>query len=787
MDIKKFLSVFLALIFLFSSVISIAYEHGSAENVSEVAIGTVSEYDDASQFNIDVSKLPDAIDHSPAGYRQNVLLIGSSGIGIWDLSNVSEIVISYGSDPVLPIENDNVYITDAAGNILGYAQLSQPGLFWVQGQRVVSIDINTDYIGEVFITKDGEDFIAIDKIWMVLNGGTCGENIRWTLDSEGILTISGTGNMTNYSSLSSVPWYLSSNVKKVIIKNGVTSIGDYAFEYCSSLMSVAIPDSVTSIGERAFYDCFNLKDVYYGGSEAQWNCITVDSNNSNLLRAHMIFAHGGVGEIIRSGKCGDDLTWTLDDYGTFRISGSGSMTNYDSPLYATWDICRSAIEKIIIGDSVTSIGVNAFYNCSNLELLKLGDGLKVIANSAFNACSALESVVIPDSVKSIGSHAFSECTSLKYVKLGSGLKTIGNYVFYECTSLETVSVPESVTYMGSDVFRSCTALKSVTLGNGIKNVADRVFGSCDSLTDIYYTGTEEEWENITIGADNDALWLAEIHFCAHTYGEWTKNDVLSDEDNAIYERKCADCGFSESYSTCNHKTEWVTEDPTTTEKGNKSEVCVKCGEIFAGEELDIIPEKLVIESLPEKLSYSFGETLDLTGLALTYSYADGRENVSLSESDYTVYGFDAYVFGVQTLLIEAGNYKARFDITVDLTVLPDTFTDKIDAGATVESLAELYPDATVYALTDDGKKTAGGDELLKTGMILQIVNSDGTVNGVTVIVNGDITGDGVVNGKDLIRLKKQITQSNAVEHIEYADINSDGVVNENDLTAIMIF
>jgi len=145
--------------------------------------------------------------------------------------------------------------------------------------------------------------------------GTCGANLTWTLDDDGTLTISGTGAMTNYS-YSSVPWYSSENkIKKVIIgnnvttignyaffdcysltssvtiPNSVTSIGNYAFYSCDSLTSVTIPNSVTTIGNFAFYDCYNLSDVYYSGSKTDWAKISIGSFNTPLTNATIHYNH----------------------------------------------------------------------------------------------------------------------------------------------------------------------------------------------------------------------------------------------------------------------------------------------------------------------------------------------------------------------------------------------------------------------------------------------------------------------------------------------------------------
>ena len=126
----------------------------------------------------------------------------------------------------------------------------------------------------------------------IVDSGTCGaegdgSNLTWTLDSEGVLTISGSGDMHDYGSFDA-PWYGSkSMVKSAVIADGVTSIGNYAFSECTSLTNVTIPDSVTSIGWSAFKGCASLTDVYYAGSEAQWKAIQISYENDALLNANI--------------------------------------------------------------------------------------------------------------------------------------------------------------------------------------------------------------------------------------------------------------------------------------------------------------------------------------------------------------------------------------------------------------------------------------------------------------------------------------------------------------------
>ena len=124
----------------------------------------------------------------------------------------------------------------------------------------------------------------------ILSQGTCGENLTWSFDdSTGELTISGTGDMEDYASLSEVPWAdLHSDIISVAIEDGVTSIGDCAFEECSNLTSITIPDSVTNIGANAFEGCTALTTVNYNGTQEEWDAITIGTGNDNLLAADII-------------------------------------------------------------------------------------------------------------------------------------------------------------------------------------------------------------------------------------------------------------------------------------------------------------------------------------------------------------------------------------------------------------------------------------------------------------------------------------------------------------------
>ena len=231
--------------------------------------------------------------------------------------------------------------------------------------------------------------------------GTCGDNLTWTyVESIKTLTISGTGQMKNYNSSSSLPWYsFRSSIQKVIIHDGVTSIGSDAFYYCSSLTSVTIPNSVTSIGNCAFYECSGLTSVNIPNS----------------------------------------------------VTSIGGMAFYNC----------SGLTSVNIPNSVTSIGDYTFYNCSGLTSVNIGNSVTSIGEYAFCGCSGLTSVTIPNSVTSIGNSAFSGCSGLTSVTISNSVTSIGNSAFRGCRGLTSVTIPNSVTSIGGSAFYGCSGLTDV--------------------------------------------------------------------------------------------------------------------------------------------------------------------------------------------------------------------------------------------------------------------------------------------------------------------------------------
>ena len=413
------------------------------------------------------------------------------------------------------------------------------------------------------------------------NSNSCGEGLTWRLSYYGTLTISGTGRMDSYSP-GDAPWYSQrTKIRKITISEGVTSIGEYAFEECTNVTSISIPSSVTELNEYCFSACKSMKnitipqsvtriadgvfdacekltDIYYGGTDASWKHIT--SWNAGLGGNVTIHSTG-----VFTGKCGDNLTWKIDNDEVLTISGTGRIPDYNDSSSggnntAPWYGYAYQIKKVVLGSGVQNIGNDAFADCYGMTDITIPDGVTSIGDSAFDGCSALTEISIPGTVSSIGDSAFQGCYALTKVIIPDTVSSIGNSVFSGCSALTEISIPDTVSSIGDSVFSGCSALteisipstvssigsyafsgcalREVEIPQGITSIQSRTFQYCTQLTKItipasvtsvetcafdncpvlktvYYGGTEAQWEGMHVdnyAGNNSALLDATLYF-----------------------------------------------------------------------------------------------------------------------------------------------------------------------------------------------------------------------------------------------------------------------------------
>ncbi len=335
--------------------------------------------------------------------------------------------------------------------------------------------------------------------------GKCGDNVTYLLDtSTGVLTISGTGKMTDYHDYDSTPFYKDTKIKVITIDFGVTSIGDYAFNLCTSLTSVTIPNSVTSIGYEAFDYCESLTSITIPNS--------VTSIGDYAFRGCTSLTSITIPNSVTSiGRSAFDNCTSLTS-----ITIPNSVTSIGGDAFYG---CTS-LTSITIPNSVTSIGGDAFYGCTSLTSVTIGNSVTSIGGNPFSGCKSLLSIevsdnnknyssfdgilfnknkseliaypagktdseyAIPNSVTSIGSYAFYGCTSLTSVEIPDGVTSIDWHAFSNCTNLTSIIIPNSVTSVGSYAFEYCTSLTSITIPDSVKSIGNWAFDHCKSLTSV---------------------------------------------------------------------------------------------------------------------------------------------------------------------------------------------------------------------------------------------------------------------------------------------------------------
>ena len=376
------------------------------------------------------------------------------------------------------------------------------------------------------------------------------DNLTWTLTADGTMTVSGTGAMKAYDIDDSPATQKKDSVKAIVIEDGVTSIGDYAFWNCTGLTSISIPNNVTSIGSSAFESCSQLASI--------------------------------------------EIPSSVTSIGDYAFSGCSGLTSVNIPEDVTSIGERvfmncSQLASIEIPKSVTSIGKYAFSGCSGLTSITILGGVTSIGDFAFSSCSQLASIEIPSSVTSIGNSAFWNCTGLTSITIPNRVTSIGNFAFRYCRSLASITIPDSVTSIGVVAFDSCTNLKTISLSCG-STLKKSDFGRQANLVSyVSHTLKKTEAKAVTCTENgNKEYWT-----CEHCKKYFLSNDTNPETAKAVEQ--------SETVIPASHKlTKVEAKDATCSESGNKEYwTCEHCKKYFLSD--DTNPETAKAVELSETI------------------------------------------------------------------------------------------------------------------------------------------------------------------------------------------
>ena len=392
--------------------------------------------------------------------------------------------------------------------------------------------------------------------------GQEGSDVNARLDSDGTLTIYGTGAMWDYTfdhygtfidGIDEQFWPVTS----LVIEEGITYIGDRSFYEAPNLKSVTFPNSLENIGYRAFSSCHKLTSIRFG---------------TGLKSTDIeVFSY-----------CDALTSVTLPnvdvDYGRHFFLGCKNLRTVVIPSVQTtisgnmFEDCRS-LTNITLPRNLKSIEGGAFEFCTSLRSITIPNTVTEIGQSAFESCSALTSISIPGSVERIDHRAFEGCSNLTSVTLGEGIREMGQNVFQMCMKLESVTIPSTVTEIVS-TFSNATYLKTIRFLGPAPRFNNAAFDYCTAT--VYYPAEFPGWtEDVLQDYWGDITWVP-YHLCYFDGME----PVFNIESNT-HTRTCDVCGATKT-EACTLSYNILTE-ATRDNYGSRECTCSVCNGTYQEE------------------------------------------------------------------------------------------------------------------------------------------------------------------------------------------------------------
>ena len=468
-------------------------------------------------------------------------------------------------------------------------------------------------------------------LWAIADvSGTCGKdgnNVIWRLDeTTGTLTISGNGNMYDYGNSDDFDDYYSPwkyyTINKVIIEDGVTSIGNRAFSECNGITSIIIPNSVISIGEYSFGWCRELTSISI-------------PNSVTTIRNSAFYACSTLSDITIPNSVTSIEPYAFSSCtGLTSISIPNSVTSIGNLAF----MGCSGLTSVFIPRSVTSIGggngENVFWDCSKLNNITVETGnpvydsrnncnaiIKTSSNEVITGC---KSTIIPNSILSIGTAAFHG-SSIKSITIPNSVTSIARNAFCACNNLSSIVIPNSVTTLSTYTFQNCSALTSVTIGSGMNSIGEQVFRGCIALKDVYCLA---ETVPATEEKSFKSYYTSSHELSTHSA---TSAGYYSDIENATLHVPATAISAYQSTSPWNGFKEIVAiEDagptPPTGEKCAMPIISMKDGKLIFGCETSDVEFNYEITANDSKTGKGNNLSLKPSYIVKVYASKDGYEN-----------------------------------------------------------------------------------------------------------------------------------------------------------------
>ena len=655
--------------------------------------------------------------------------------------------------------------------------------------------------------------------------GSCGDNVAWSYDANSCtLTISGSGDMEDYDATydrddetyynPTYPW--PSSVAKLVVKDGVTRLGSFAFYKCTSLVEVSLPESIGAFGSYCFAECSqlisltipskvtvipqgfcsgckkitainipsgvtrinknaflttgittltiptsvvyigteigNINHVTYEGSKTQWEKIEFGSYNNFEPTSRNTYAPAQAEGTFTNSQ----ITWEVECDYCLRITGFGDIPDFNLGT-APWYDYNTQIKEVVIERNITRIGNYAFYNLKNLkEFRSLGEDM--VTHVAF-------------SVKTIGESAFELCTALSTFPFSEmeQLESVGKYSFHSSGLSGDITFPDSLKCIEHGAFEN-TSINSVIIRKNVATIGQFAFNNCSKLTDIFYRGTQAQWESLISGEDNKVPSRTILHLnsrCCPGYSTKTVDPIPATctTSGSMNDTVCATCGVLVSKGTvilATGHTEVVdaAKAPTCTETGlTEGKHCSVCDTVLVAQ------EEVPATGHTEVVDAAKAATCTETGLT-------GGKHCSVCNTVL-----------VAQEVVPAKGHTEVIDPAKAATCTETGLTEGKHCSVcdTVLVAQEVVP-ATGH-IWDDGVVSipATGH---KTGTLTFTCTAcHATRTEEIPAIKGDVNGDGTVDILDVDHVYRHLTGQITLSSVELAvaDVNRDGTLDVYDL------